>query len=119
MQNTQAAPPATTGVMRKKRVLVIGPESWTIEDIVFIQEYLRKRDVIAKTFRVDEGIQVAHVMAEIPNVDAIVLVLGTDQAGWCNRNSGRLSRAAVHAEVKFTSIAFTNAVTAADHAQSL
>ncbi|OGG54613.1 hypothetical protein A3C20_00980 [Candidatus Kaiserbacteria bacterium RIFCSPHIGHO2_02_FULL_55_25] len=121
MRSTQAtaaavAEPVTT---QTKRVLVVGPEDWTTDDIVFLKDYLHKRGIVAKTFRADEGIEVGHVIEAIANVDAFVLVLGTDQRGWCNRHSGRLSIAAQLATVKFKSMAYVGPVHAADTAQVL
>jgi hypothetical protein len=105
--------------VRRKRVLIVGPESWTTEDIIFIKDYLDKRDVSAKTFRVDEGLRLSDVIDALANVEAFVIVLSADRSSWCNRNGEPLLTAAARAGVRCRSMALTSPVNAADTAQDL
>jgi hypothetical protein len=84
------------GYVRPERlpsVLMIGPEDWTVSGLQFIQDYLAREGIIAKTFRPDD-LSIDDVLAAMKNTQGVILATGVGPNAWGNRYRFRIKQAA-------------------------
>jgi hypothetical protein len=102
-----ASAPSINRPQTRRRVMVVLPKSWSINDLQELKDEL-EQSMSVTTFREDDELEMAHIQAVLGQHNLFILVLGEHPVSWCNMNQLRLERMAENAGVECMVLQSTN-----------